>query len=357
MKQYFLYLTVSMLVNNRTVPYQYNGKTYYFDSMDYYKQIVQECNRKKVVVTMQVMLDWNEGNTDLINMQARKPGALYYSWNIYSNASREKMEAMFCYLGMIFGQKNCYVSNWVLGNEVNHPDGWNYAGSMSDNAYFQTYAYTFRALYYAVKSQQANARIFICTDAYWSPSKGRRYGAKQVIDNFAVHLNKIQKGLDWNLAYHAYSFPLTYTRVWEGYGITNTLNTPAVTMKNLHVLTDYIKNTYGPSVRIILSEQGYSSVQGQNLQAAALAYSYYIAACNPMIDAFIIRSYKDDPVEAAQGYLFGIYKKEVFDVFKYMDTSRSSQYTDRYLGVIGANSWSQIVPGYKVQRIRRMYRR
>ncbi len=189
---------------------------------------------------------------------------------------------------------------------------------MSDNAYFQTYAYTFRALYYAVKSQQANARIFICTDAYWSPSKGRRYGAKQVIDNFAVHLNKIQKGLNWNLAYHAYSFPLTYTRVWEGYGITNTLNTPAVTMKNLHVLTDYIKKTYGPSVRIILSEQGYSSVQG---------------------------------------YLFGIYKKEAFDVFKYMDTSRSSQYTDRYLGVIGANSWSQIVPGYKVQRIRRMYRR
>lgn len=356
-KQYFLNLTVSMLADNGTVPYLYNGKTYYFNSMDYYKQIVQECNRKKVVVTMQIMLDWHAGNTDLINLQARKPGALYYSWNIYSNASREKMEAMFCYLGMIFGQKNCYVSNWVLGNEVNHPAGWNYAGSMSDDAYFQTYAYAFRALYYAVRSQQANAHIFICTDNYWSPSRGRRYGAKQVIDNFAVHLNKIQKGLKWNLAYHAYSFPLTYTRVWNGYGITNTINTPSVTMKNLKVLTDYIKNTYGSSVRIILSEQGYSSGQGEDLQAAALAYSYYIAACNPMIDAFIIRSYKDDPVEVAQGFLLGIQGKEAFDVFKYMDTSQASQYTDKYLGVIGAGSWSQVVPGYKASRIRSMYRR
>lgn len=42
------------------------------------------------------------------------------------------------------------------------------------------------------------------------------------------HLNAIQKGLKWNLAYHACSFPLTYTRVWKGYGITNDINTPSV---------------------------------------------------------------------------------------------------------------------------------
>ncbi len=357
-KQYFLNLTVSMVAENGTVPYQYNGKTYYFTPMDYYKQIISECNRKKVVVTMQVMLDWSAGNTDMINLQARKPGALYYSWNIYSNQSREKMEAMFCYLGMIFGKKDCYVSNWILGNEVNHPAAWNYAGSMSDEAYFTTYAYAFRALYYAVRSQQSNAHIFICTDNYWSPSRNRRYGAKQVVDNFAVYLKKIQKGLKWNLAYHAYSFPLTYTRVWNGYGITNNVNTtPSITMKNLKVLTNYIKNRYGSSVRIILSEQGYSSAQGEELQAAALAYSYYIAACNPMVDAFIIRSYKDDPVEVAQGYLLGIQGKQAFDVFKYMDTSRASQYTDRYLGVIGAGSWPQVVPGYRAKRLRSMYRK
>jgi len=146
-----------------------------------------------------MLLDWTEGHTDLINKGARVPGKLYYSWNIYSTGAREKMEAMFCYLGMVFGQ----------------------AGSMSTDTYFETYAYAFRALYYAARSQYANAHIFICTDNYWNTSSSRRFSAKQVITSFAEHLNAIQKGLKWNLAYHAYSFPLTYTRVWNGYGITN----------------------------------------------------------------------------------------------------------------------------------------
>ena len=356
-KQYFLNLTVSMVGTNGTVPYKYNGKTYYFNSMDHYKQLVRECNQRKVTVTMQILLDWTEGHTDLINSSARRPGALYYSWNIYSNKSREKMEAMFCYLGMIFGEKDCYVSNWILGNEVNHPSGWNYAGGMSGDSYFKTYAYTFRALYYAVRSQQSSAHIFICTDNYWNTSRSRRFSARELIDNFAAYLSRVQKGLKWNLAYHAYSFPLTYTRVWNGYGITNDVSTPSVTMKNLHVLTNYIKKRYGSSVRIILSEQGYSSAEGESLQAAALAYSYYVAACNPMIDAFIIRSYSDDPVEVAQGYRLGILGKEAFDVFKYMDTSKAGKYTDRYLGVIGAGSWAQIIPGYRTKRLRTMYRK
>lgn len=358
-KQYFLNFTAALLLceNNPSVPYTYNGKTYYFNSLDYYKSVVRECNANNVSVTVQMLLNWPEGHEDLINEGARVPGKLFYSWNIYSTGAREKMEAMFCYLGMVFGQKDCYVSNWILGNEVNHPAGWNYAGSMSKDIYFQTYAYTFRSLYYAIRSQYANAHIFICTDNYWSPSSSRRFSARQTITYFVEHLNAIQKGLKWNLAYHAYSFPLTYTRVWKGYGITDDINTPSVTMKNLQVLTNYIKKNYGSSVRIILSEQGYVSNESETLQAAALAYSYYIAACNPMIDAFIIRSYADDPAEVASGYHMGIEGKEAFEMFKYVDTSKSTRYTNRYLSVIGSSSWKKLVPGYKEKRLRTMYRK
>ncbi len=342
--------------DNPSVPYTYNGKTYYFNSLDYYKSVVRECNANNVSVTVQMLLNWPEGHEDLINEGARVPGKLFYSWNIYSNSAREKMEAMFCYLGMVFSQKDCYVSNWILGNEVNHPSGWNYAGNMSKDIYFETYAYVFRSLYYAIRSQYANAHIFICTDNYWSPSSSRRFSARQTITYFVEHLNAIQKGLKWNLAYHAYSFPLTYTRVWKGYGITNDINTPSVTMKNLQVLTNYIKKNYGSSVRIILSEQGYVSNESETLQAA-LAYSYYIVACNPMIDAFIIRSYVDDPAEVASGYHMGIEGKEAFEMFKYVDTSKSTRYTNRYLSVIGGSSWKKLVPGYKAKRIRTMYRK
>lgn len=357
-KQTFLNITASSVLNNGYVPYQYNGKTYYFNDMARYKEIVSECNRRGITVTMQILLDWTEGHTDLIASKARVRGASpYYSWNISSAKSREKMEAMFCYLGKTFGQKNCCVMNWVLGNEVNNPYGWNYQGRMSEGDYFYTYTHVFRTLYYAVKSQYANANIFICTDNLWNTSPWGGYSAKYVIYTFATMMKQIQPGVKWNLAYHAYSFPLTNTRVWKGYGITYDDNTPYITMQNLDVLTRHIKKHYGSSVRVILSEQGYSSTGGEKEQAAALAYSYYIAACNPMVDAFIIRSYDDHPVEVAQGLRMGIRGKEAFKVYKNMDAGNSEKYTKKYLKVIGANSWRQIVPRYSRSRLKKMYRK
>ncbi len=357
-KQNFVNFTAAMVCNDGTVPYVYNGKTYYFNNMEMYREIVAECNRKGIVVTAQVMLEWVPGHTELIASKARAIGAApFYSWNVTSNKSREKMEAIFSYLGNVFGKKNCYVSNWVLGNEVNNPKGWNYRGSMSETSYFKTYAYAFRALYYAVRSQYSNAHVFICMDNYWNTAEPGGFSTKHSIAAFYKQLKKIQPGLKWNLAYHAYSTPLTYTNFWEGYGITNNVHSPYITMKNLNVLTNYIKKTYGPSVRIILSEQGYSSTWGQANQAAALAYSYYIAACNPMVDAFIIRSYADHPVEIAQGLRMGISGKEAFKVYKYIDSSKHSKYTKKYLAMIGAKSWSKAVPGYKSSRITKMYRK
>ena len=80
-----------------------------------------------------------------------------------------------------------------------------------------------------------------------------------------------------------------------------------ITMRNIQTLTDYVKNRFGSNTRIILSEQGFSSTYGgQANQAAAIALAYYKAACNPMIDAFIIRSYKDEAHEVAQGLAMGL---------------------------------------------------
>ena len=358
-KQTFLNITVGQVcMEPPYVSYHYNGKTYFFSAMNRYQEIVRDCNKKNITMTMQVLLDWQPGHEDLISTNARVPGAApYYSWNIYANDSREKMEAIFSYLGKVFGQKNCYVSNWVLGNEVNNPNGWNYKGRMTDFEYFRSYAHTFRTLYAAVRSQYSNAKVFICADNFWNTSPSGGYSVKRLLSSFTGHLKEVQKGLKWNLAYHAYSTPLTYTNFWDGYGITNNAHTPYVTMKNLTVLTNYVKKKYGSSVRIILSEQGYSSTWGQANQAAALAYSYYIAACNPMVDAFIIRSYRDAPEEVKQKLAMGIVGKEAYQVYKYMDTSRSFKYTKKYLHLIGSKSWNRIVPNFSKGRVKKMYRK
>lgn len=68
-----------------------------------------------------------------------------------------------------------------------------------------------------------------------------------------------------------------------------------------------MQKNYGKKTRIILAEQGYTSKAGKDVQAAAFAYAYKIAACNPMIDSCIFRSYEDsDKAEVAQGLTLGI---------------------------------------------------
>ena len=40
------------------------------------------------------------------------------------------VDKSFLYLGEIFGQEECYVTNWILENEINSSKAWNYSGSL-----------------------------------------------------------------------------------------------------------------------------------------------------------------------------------------------------------------------------------
>lgn len=79
-----------------------------------------------------------------------------------------------------------------------------------------------------------------------------------------------------------------------------------------------------------------------------------------MIDAFIIRSYKDEAHEVAQGLAMGLKdangkKKTAFNVFANMDGSNSLKYTEKVLNSQVGN-WKAQVPGYTAKRIFNMYR-
>ena len=72
-------------------------------------------------------------------------------------------------------------------------------------------------------------------------------------------------------------------------------------------MTNYVKKNFGSDTHILLSEQGFTSNSGQDVQAAAIAYTYYKAEFNPMIDAVIFRSVQDEASEVSQGLSFGLY--------------------------------------------------
>ena len=362
-----LYISDLMREDSGVETYKYNGKTYHFNGLYGYEYLVQQCNAKGIQVTAQISIDKNASTQSLTTGNSPYAETAYYGWNTDNAATRQTMEAMFAYLGEKFGRNNCYISNWILGNEVNSASGYYYVGNVSFSKFISMYSEAFRCLYNAVRSSRGSSKVFICLDNCWNQKNAFSvcYSAKSTLDNFATKISEMQKNVNWNLAYHAYNQPLSDPQFWSGANASmftsNVNSTTFITMRNIDTLTNYVKSRYGSNTRVILSEQGFFSTGGQANQAAALALAYYKAACNPIIDAFIVRSYKDEAHEVAQGLAMGLKdangkKKTAFNVFSNMDSSNSLKYTEKVLSSQVGN-WKAQIPGYNVKRISRMYRK
>lgn len=363
-----LYISDLMRKDSGVETYKYNGKTYHFNGLYGYVYLVQQCNAKGIQVTAQISIDRNASTQSFITGNSPYAETAYYGWNTDNSTTRQTMEAMFAYLGEKFGKNNCYISNWILGNEVNSASGYYYVGNVSFSKFISMYSEAFRCLYNAVKSSRGSSKVFICLDNCWNQKNAFTicYSERSTLESFAAKISDMQKDVNWNLAYHAYNQPLSDSQFWSGANasmFTSDANTTTfITMRNIQTLTDYVKNRFGSNTRIILSEQGFSSTYGgQANQAAAIALAYYKAACNPMIDAFIIRSYKDEAHEVAQGLAMGLKdangkKKTAYNVFKNMDSSNSLKYTEKVLKSQVGN-WKSLVPGYSTGKISSMYRK
>lgn len=338
-------------------PYVYNGKTYYFNSIQ--EERVKSYNRKNLNVTMVLFMTWEEKNKFLIAPSGREAGHNYYALNTVEEESRETLEAMFSFLGETFSKKGCLVSNWILGNEVNSQRNWNYSGNIGLHDYAKSYAQAFTMLNNAVHASYKNAKVYIPLDGAWAlPNSQVGWNGKTMLATFNSALAEEKADVKWNLAFHAYSVPLTGPSYKRNSNLKKNENTSFIGMCNIEVLTNYISKHYGSDTSIILSEQGYTVYMGEKKQAASLAYGYYKAEFNPMIDAFIIVRVFDNNEEVAQGLAMGLKemngrKRKAYNVFKYMDTPQCEKYTKACLKTMKKKSWKKAVPGYNVQRFRK----
>lgn len=356
------------------VAYNYNGKTYYFYTPTHhidYNSLIKAANSNGGTVTMQLMIRWSSQASDLICPTGRTPGYNYYAFNMEEAAGREKVEALFMFLAEYWSKSGLHVDNWILGNEVNtflNTTGrWYWAGNISRDAFMTNYSNTFRSLYYAVKSHNANARVFTCTDHTWN-DRDRDWGTKGFITSLNSYLKNMNPNIQWNLANHAYTAVLTNADPWNDgavriYSVAHSNSASFVSPYNLEVLTNYVASNFGSNCRIILSEVGFSYTGGTNptlnggrqsgadVQAAATAYLFYKAQFTSNIDACIFHT--GDEGEAGKN--FRIEGMPAGTVYTYMDTPSYADYTNGYLGLIGgATSWESIIPGFNGAVLRSM---
>ncbi len=84
-------------------------------------------------------------------------------------------------------------------------------------------------MYAAIRSENANARVYFSTDYNWvQENKTLSYGARDLIDCFS---SQIKKGgqIDWNLAYHPYPVNLQEPEFWlENEKVTDSVDSKEV---------------------------------------------------------------------------------------------------------------------------------
>ncbi len=348
---------------NPTVYYKYNGHTYAFNGQRIaeFDNIFKRLSNEGVIITAVILNDKNGAYPQLVHPNAGG-SAPYYMFNATNGEGCEYLEAVSTFLaGRYSGSGHGKVSNWVIGNEINARAAWNYMDYTSVDVYAQEYAKAFRIFYNGIKSVNAGANVYISLDQLWNRnlSSTDSYDAKDVLDAFNAEIS-LKGNIDWGLAHHPYPVPLTWPKFWampSNYRsmnlVRNSVDTPYITVQNIHVLTDYMQreemlNPDGEVRSIALTEVGFGSDHGEELQAAAFAYAYKIAEANQHIDMFILNKQADMAVEMAQGLSLGIERtngshKYIYNVFKNIDTSSSADVAEFAKSYIGISDWSEVI--------------
>lgn len=372
-----------LLSDTGTIEYKFNGKTYHFNetAVAKYDKMISAYSAKGIVVTAILLNGWNDTHPELHMPGIQKTSsANYYGFNVSTAEGYETTRAILSFVAERYsGAHDAYgrISNWIVGNEVNNQT-WNYVGAMDLASYTKTFERVFRVAYTAIKSQSKNARVFFSTDYMWKKTNtSTYYGARDFLDTFNAGIRS-EGNIDWGLAYHPYPYPMTDANWWDDGAtgqVIDSVDSPVVTLGNIHILTDYFsrqdqfKTASGEVRHIIFSEQGFTSYsqakQGDDyeLQAAAFAYAYYLVDSNPYIDAFIISRQVDAASEVATGCAFGIWTqdtsvtdrfaplmpKNIYRVFKYIDTKQSLKYTEFAKKIIGISKWSDVITNFRLE--------
>lgn len=346
-----------------TINYTYNGKNYVLNGaiIDEYDYVFRTLTQKGIVISAVLLNSKSSHYPELIHPLSRNGSGYYYAFNASEQAGCDALEAVAAFLAERYrDSEHGVVMNWIVGNEVNVRSSWNYMQYVDLDTYAREYARAFRTIYNAIKSMNANARVYISLDQQWNRNRKSQeaYDARDLLDEFNEFLSE-EGNIDWGVAYHPYSVPLTWPKFWslqtDFYRslVLDSPDTSMVTMSNIHVVTDYLQRpeflTSSGEVRsVILSELGYTSSYGEDVQAAAFAYTYYIAENNQHIDALVLSRQTDAASEVAEGLALGIchsngQRKYVYEVFKYIDTEYSAQYTEFAKAYIGIQSWDQVI--------------
>lgn len=337
-----------------TVEFDYNGQKYLFNGyrLAGYDSLFAYLTEEGYHVTAIVLNDWNNKYPEMIHPLSRRKTSrsMYYAFNDAEEDGVKLIEATAKFLAKRYNSGEYgLVNDWVIANEINQQKIWNYMGTADLDFYVDSFEKTFRIFYNAIKSENANSKVYFSIDQDWNNNAGYNgfyFNGRDLM--YAFNETAKEHGdYDWSLSIHPYPNPLPKVQFWKG-DFDKTETAKVVTPMNLSVVTDMMQldeflNPDGKVRNIGITELGFSSKAGEKYQAAAFAYCYYIIKDNQFIDSFLLNRQTDDLEALKSGLALGIYnndysKKILADVFANIDSNEGNKYIPEMLEIIGAGS-------------------
>lgn len=344
--------------NGLDVRYDYKGYTYWF--RDSKSTLIKNANKKGATVSVVILVPFVSGkeilidSTALANKGNNTKNAPYYAPNVRGEG-RRYYEALFAWMAETWCKSDCHVDNFILGNEVNMPNSWNFTGTTDPQYNADLYADAYLLLYNSIRSKTSASRVSVSVDHSWQHNdEGRGISTKDFLNRFHASLASKQANVEWCVSTHLYPAILSQPDIWVG--PAHMPDAPEIDLNpksdgamfvdgnNLSIMTNYIKNTFGAQHRIMLTEQGFSQYMGTNIQAAGLAYSYYAAKYDPMVDCFILN--QNNEGGKMNFSIAGTLAGEIFAKIDNGNAADQAWIESVTLPIIGVSSYTQIVPNY-----------
>lgn len=337
-----------------TIDYEYNGEIYHFNGFycEGFDSLFSYLTEKGIHSTAIILNDWNKDYPEIIHPKARRQTgrSLYYAFNTEEEEGVRLMEATASFLASRYSSgEHGVINDWVIANEINQHKIWNYMDTSDLDYYTDSFEKSFRTFYNAIKSNYREAKVYFSLDHDWNDNYGNNkkfFNGRDILYKFNEAATR-GGNYNWSLSIHPYPDPLTRVKFWNG-KFDKTEEAKTITPMNFSSLTDVIKKDEfldcdGNIRDIAVSELGFSSKSGEQLQAAAYAYCYYIIDNNEYISSFLMNRQTDDGEALKSGLRLGIYNydyspKYIKDVFRNIDSKDGDEFIPQMLEIIGADS-------------------
>lgn len=347
---------MSTVPTQDTIPYEFNGKTYYF-----LRSRIEGIDEqmKSVPITTMILLNaprtfGSTGEQALLDKVIHPdfdweyPSAFISAFNTETEEGLNYYGAFVEFLVERYTRPDkkygCAVGA-IISNEINSQYVWGNAGEKTAQDYMKEYTQAMRLAWICGRKHCSHFRVYISLDHFWcgtnfSESEPLRYYSGRMLIELLNEYATAEGNFDWGIAHHPYPENLNFPDFWNDRVPTFAFDTPKITFKNIEVLKAFLAQEaylyHGKSRRVIFSEQGFNSQDGvfkevtEKQAEAAYVLAYMKSRNMKIVDMMTHHACIDNPHEF--GLNLGIFRydptkpenvgepKPIFNSFMAMDT-------------------------------------